>query len=62
LRKAVVSQAANFYPGWNGSIDTLAAFFGDAAVLNLRAFPVVPLKNPSANIGEVAQASGGKKG
>jgi len=62
LRKAVVAQAANLYPGWNGSVDTLAATFGDAAVLNLRAFPYVPLKNPSANIGEVAQASGGKKG
>ena len=62
LRKAVLTQAANMYPGWNGAIDTLAEVFGDDAVLNLRAFPFMPLKNPSANIGEVSTSAGGKKG
>jgi uncharacterized phage protein (TIGR02218 family) len=60
LRKAVLNQAVNLYPGCDGSIDTCITRFNNQ--VNFRGFPYIPVKNPSANIGETHAQSGGKKG
>ena len=59
LRKAVLNQTVNIYPGCNGSIPTCTSVFNN--LINNRSFPYIPDKNPSANIGQVQTATGGKK-
>jgi hypothetical protein len=59
LRKAVVNQVVNIYPGCDGSVASCRDKFNN--LINMRAHPYIPYKNPTADIGNVNVASGGKK-
>lgn len=60
LRLAEDDQAVNIYPGCNGAIQTCVAVFNNLA--NFKGHAYIPVKNPSANIGETQNQSAGKKG
>jgi uncharacterized phage protein (TIGR02218 family) len=60
LLKAALGQPINLYPGCNGSVERCRDFFNN--LVNFRGFPFIPDKNPSANVGQIQQATGGKKG
>ncbi len=52
--------AIYLFPGCNQSIEMCIGRFDNQ--INFRGHPYIPTKNPSANIGEVSNQSGGKKG
>jgi hypothetical protein len=60
LLKTSTGAQMRLWPGCNGSIDICDTVFNNRA--NHRAQPYAPNKNPSADIPEVQQAAGGKKG
>jgi uncharacterized phage protein (TIGR02218 family) len=60
FRTSIVGTQLHCFPGCNGSIEMCAARFDN--VVNFRGHPYIPIKNPSANIGELNTAAGGKKG
>jgi len=60
LNKSVIGQAVYMYPGCNYSGEMCDERYGNIA--NFRGFRYIPIKNPSANIGEVSTSAGGKKG
>jgi hypothetical protein len=55
-----VGAQLRFWPGCNGAVETCIGTFNNLP--NHRGHPYIPVKNPSANIGEVQQSTGGKKG
>lgn len=55
-----IGDTLRLWPGCNGSIETCQNVFDNRS--NGRMHPQIPVKNPSANIGEMQQSSGGKKG
>jgi uncharacterized phage protein (TIGR02218 family) len=60
FRVAGVGTALDFFPGCNYSLEMCNGRFNNGG--RFRGFPFIPIKNPSANLGEVQTASGGKKG
>lgn len=50
----------NLYPGCNGSIEICISVFNNRE--NFRGHPYIPIKNPSANVADIQQSTGGKKG
>jgi hypothetical protein len=60
LELSDVGDQLRFWPGCNGAVETCIGVFDN--LLNHRGHPYIPVKNPSANIGEVQQSTGGKKG
>ena len=60
FRNAVADQAITLYPGYNASLEQFIVFAGGPG--GFSAYPYIPIKDPSTNIGEVADVAGGKKG
>lgn len=60
LIKATGTPIVSAWPGCNGDVNTCIGTFNNLA--NFRAHPYPPVKNPGANVGDVQQSTGGKKG
>lgn len=60
LRKTAIGAQIRFWPGCNGAMETCDGTFGNHA--NHMGDPHAPAHNPSADIPEVQQGAGGKKG
>ena len=60
FRYAISSQTVYLFPGCNLSLDMCIGRFNNQ--INMRGHPFIPINNPSANIGVVANVTGGKKG
>lgn len=60
LRKTSIGAQIRFWPGCNGAMETCDTVFANHA--NHMGNPHAPARNPSADIPEVQQSTGGKKG